>query len=103
MAEPVQRIPTRYNENIDTGRSKRTREPSNSHTAKRPRTEQMAAEMARVRKLEEDKWTAKWLKSFPTLVFYFDAGTEDGQGRTLKQKVIKMGAVSHLARSRLMS
>ena len=45
-------------------------------------------------KMEEEKWTAKWLKMFPTLVFHFETGADEGQRRALAARVVKMGAVS---------
>jgi hypothetical protein len=44
---------------------------------------------------EQEKWRAKWLKSFPTLTFHFEVEAEQGIGKGLKARAIKMGAVSH--------
>jgi regulatory subunit for Cdc7p protein kinase len=43
--------------------------------------------------VEEERWRAKWIKVFPTLVFHFEIGTEES-GKGLKGRVLKMGAVS---------
>lgn len=44
---------------------------------------------------EQQKWTAMWQRAFPTLTFHFELGTEEGLGRGLRQRAIKLGAVSH--------
>jgi hypothetical protein len=43
-------------------------------------------------KMEEERWRAKWIKVFPTLIFHFEIGAEE-VGKGLKGRVIKMGAV----------
>jgi hypothetical protein len=45
--------------------------------------------------VEEERWRAKWIKVFPTLVFHFEIGTEES-GKGLKGRVLKMGAVSRM-------
>jgi len=79
--------------------SKRLREPANADLAftKRVRVEEkreLADATAKSHKLEEEKWTAKWIKVFPTLVLHFEIGAEEGQGKSLVGRVIRMGAVS---------
>ena len=51
------------------------------------------ATAAKNHKLEEEKWRAKWIKVFPTLIFHFEIGSEEGQGKSLAGRVAKMGAV----------
>ncbi|WVN90534.1 uncharacterized protein L203_105770 [Cryptococcus depauperatus CBS 7841] len=51
-----------------------------------------AALIARGNRIEEEKWRAKWIKVFPSLVFYFEIGVEEGTGKSLKNLVLKMGA-----------
>ncbi|WVQ85007.1 hypothetical protein IAT38_007171 [Cryptococcus sp. DSM 104549] len=43
-------------------------------------------------RMEEEKWSAKWVKAFPNLVFHFEIGAEEGGGKALRSRVIKMGA-----------
>lgn len=57
-------------------------------------TEREAA-VGKTSRAEEEKWTAKWIKVFPSLVFYFEIGAEEGSGKSLKSRVLKMGAVGH--------
>ncbi|WVQ96551.1 hypothetical protein IAU59_003656 [Kwoniella sp. CBS 9459] len=47
---------------------------------------------ARNARAEEEKWRAKWVKVFPTLVFHFEIGAEDGMGKTLRNRIARMGA-----------
>ncbi|OXM76001.1 regulatory subunit for Cdc7p protein kinase [Cryptococcus neoformans Bt63] len=54
-------------------------------------TEREAA-VGKTSRAEEEKWTAKWIKVFPSLVFYFEIGAEEGSGKSLKSRVLKMGA-----------
>ena len=42
---------------------------------------------------QEEAWRMKWLKIFPTLIFYFELGTE-GAGKCYENRVKSMGAVS---------
>lgn len=65
--------------------------PSASKRAK-VNTEREAA-VGKTSRAEEEKWTAKWIKVFPSLVFYFEIGAEEGSGKSLKSRVLKMGAV----------
>jgi hypothetical protein len=73
------------------------RTPSASATApsapKRARAEEERAIAARHR-LTQESWREKWLKTFPTLIFYFELGADEGVGRGLRQRVLNMGAVS---------
>jgi hypothetical protein len=58
-----------------------------------------ARDMSAARKnleLEQEKWRVKWIKSFPTLTFHFEVEAEQGPGKGLKARAIKMGAVSRL-------
>lgn len=70
--------------------------------SKRQRAEATAI-AAQSHREEQDRWLQKWLKVFPTLVFHFEIGAEEGAGRGLRQRVLGMGAVStnHLTQSRL--
>ncbi|TYJ58299.1 hypothetical protein B9479_000842 [Cryptococcus floricola] len=52
----------------------------------------VSASNGKVSKADEDKWTRSWVKAFPTLIFYFEIGAEEGPGKTLRSRVIKMGA-----------
>lgn len=45
---------------------------------------------------QQDVWRQKWIKSFPTLIFHFELGAEEGSGKGLKSRAIKMGAVGHI-------
>lgn len=45
---------------------------------------------------EQEKWRMKWIKSFPTLTFHFEVEAEQGPGKGLKARAVKMGAVSCL-------
>jgi hypothetical protein len=47
--------------------------------------------------VEQEKWRMKWIKSFPTLTFHFEVEADQGLGKALKARAIKMGAVSHIA------
>lgn len=53
------------------------------------------ATVGKTSKAEEERWTAKWIKVFPSLVFYFEIGAEEGSGKSLKGRVLKMGAVGY--------
>lgn len=53
------------------------------------------ATVGKTNKAEEERWTAKWIKVFPSLVFYFEIGAEEGSGKSLKSRVLKMGAVGY--------
>ena len=46
--------------------------------------------------MEQEKWRMKWIKSFPTLTFHFEVEAEQGTGKGLKARAIKMGAVSRV-------
>ncbi|WVR06539.1 hypothetical protein IAU60_003570 [Kwoniella sp. DSM 27419] len=48
--------------------------------------------VVRSARAEEEKWRAKWVKVFPTLVFHFEIGADEGQGKTLRNRVMRMGA-----------
>ena len=61
---------------------------TNPARARDSKTSRSAAES------EQEKWRAKWLKSFPTLTFHFEVEAEQGIGKGLKARAIKMGAVS---------
>lgn len=60
--------------------------------SKRARAE--ASQQAARHLEEQDKWIGKWRKAFPSLVFHFELGVEEGIGRGLRQRVLGMGAVS---------
>jgi hypothetical protein len=45
---------------------------------------------------EQEKWRGKWMKSFPTLTLHFEVEAEQGAGKALKARAIKMGAVRFL-------
>jgi hypothetical protein len=45
------------------------------------------------REIEQEKWRSKWVKSFPSLTFHFEVEAEEGAGKMLKARTIKMGAV----------
>lgn len=60
--------------------------------SKRARAE--ASQQAARHLEEQDKWIGKWRKAFPSLVFHFELGVEEGVGRGLRQRVLGMGAVS---------
>lgn len=62
--------------------------------SKRARAE--ASQQAARHMEEQDKWIGKWRKAFPSLVFHFELGVEEGIGRGLRQRVLGMGAVSSL-------
>ncbi|KAK4689703.1 regulatory subunit for Cdc7p protein kinase, partial [Tremellales sp. Uapishka_1] len=47
---------------------------------------------AKNQKAEEEKWRMKWKKAFPTLVFHFEIGADDGPGKIMKSRILKMGA-----------
>jgi hypothetical protein len=49
---------------------------------------------AEKRRADEDKWRKKWIKFFPTLIFHFEIGAEEGPGKALMQKLLKLDAVS---------
>lgn len=81
---------------------KRSRDPggaslSVSKRVKVDEKRELAEATARSHKLEEEKWRAKWVKVFPTLVFHFEIGAEEGQGKSLVGRVTRMGAVSDAA------
>lgn len=61
--------------------------------SKRARAE--ASQQAARHLEEQDKWIGKWRKAFPSLVFHFELGVEEGVGRGLRQRVLGMGAVSY--------
>ncbi|WWC70978.1 uncharacterized protein I206_104931 [Kwoniella pini CBS 10737] len=63
-----------------------------SGSAKRVKLEREAESASRTARAEEEKWRAKWVKVFPTLVFHFEIGSEEGAGKYLKQRVTRMGA-----------
>jgi hypothetical protein len=46
--------------------------------------------------MEQERWRGKWIKSFPTLTFHFEVEAEQGIGKGLKARAVKMGAVSHV-------
>lgn len=81
--EPAEKdpLPTR----LSLSASKRTRDPVPVSTSKRVKIDKIA-------KTEEEAWRSKWVKSFPTLVFHFELGSE-GHGKALEQRVKAMGAV----------
>ena len=56
---------------------------------------EIAANNALAHRVEEERWTTKWIKVFPTLVFHFEIGAEEGAGKSLAARVTKMGAVSY--------
>lgn len=62
--------------------------------SKRQRPDTTDAREAKRLKEEQEKWVAKWQKAFPSLCFHFEIGSEEGIGRGLRQRAIKMGAVS---------
>ena len=74
--------------NVST--SKRTRDAVPLATSKRAKVDKVA-------KTEEAAWRSKWVKSFPTLIFHFELGTE-GHGKILENRVKAMGAVSLISR-----
>ncbi|TXT15995.1 hypothetical protein VHUM_00498 [Vanrija humicola] len=79
-----------------TALGKRARERERAPTApatssKRARAE-AAALAAKSHKQEQEQWLAKWQKVFPTLVFHFEIGAEEGAGRSLNNRVQQMGA-----------
>ena len=88
---------------MPSGSIKRPREtlaPTTSTTAgsKRVKVENVPNEAVRKdHKAEEDMWRAKWIKIFPTLVFHFEVGLGQGNGKALVNRVTKMGAVSGAA------
>ncbi|EIW67729.1 hypothetical protein TREMEDRAFT_33322 [Tremella mesenterica DSM 1558] len=43
-------------------------------------------------KIQNDQWTSKWIKIFPTLVFHFEINLEDGPAKSLKPRIEKLGA-----------
>nr|XP_031864403.1 uncharacterized protein CI109_000317 [Kwoniella shandongensis]KAA5531475.1 hypothetical protein CI109_000317 [Kwoniella shandongensis] len=44
------------------------------------------------RMMEEQQWRDKWTRAFPNLVFHFEIGAEEGPGRNMRNRVLKMGA-----------
>jgi hypothetical protein len=62
--------------------------------AKRQRAEATAL-AAKSHREEQDRWLQKWQKVFPTLVFHFEIGVEEGAGRGLRNRVLNMGAVGN--------
>ncbi|WWD05102.1 hypothetical protein V865_003174 [Kwoniella europaea PYCC6329] len=64
-----------------------------SVSQKRVKLEKDAVDPAvKTARAEEEKWRAKWVKVFPTLVFHFEIGVEEGAGKNLRHRVSKMGA-----------
>ncbi|KAK8858776.1 hypothetical protein IAR55_003006 [Kwoniella newhampshirensis] len=43
-------------------------------------------------RLGEEQWREKWTRAFPNLIFHFEIGAEEGPGRHLRSRVIRMGA-----------
>ncbi|KLT43247.1 hypothetical protein CC85DRAFT_244511 [Cutaneotrichosporon oleaginosum] len=41
---------------------------------------------------EQEAWVAKWQQAFPNLTFHFELGTEEGLGRKMRPRVLKLGA-----------
>lgn len=83
---------------LSTPPGKRSRETAAASLfqAKRARVDvkrESAEATARNHKSEEERWKAKWIKVFPTLVFHFEIGAEEGQGKLLVGRVVRMGAV----------
>nr|XP_019045391.1 hypothetical protein I302_05780 [Kwoniella bestiolae CBS 10118]OCF24321.1 hypothetical protein I302_05780 [Kwoniella bestiolae CBS 10118] len=77
--------------------SKRPRDLTQTHFSsvpqKRVKVEREHIESAvKTARAEEERWRAKWVKVFPTLVFHFEIGVEEGAGKTLRHRVSKMGA-----------
>ncbi|WWC88450.1 uncharacterized protein L201_003361 [Kwoniella dendrophila CBS 6074] len=77
--------------------AKRSRDISQSTytlaQAKRIKLDRQSVDPAvKVARAEEEKWRAKWVKVFPTLVFHFEIGAEEGAGKNLKHRVTRMGA-----------
>jgi regulatory subunit for Cdc7p protein kinase len=70
---------------------KRARADAPAQPVKRSRADPAAVKALRQ---EQEQWTAKWQRAFPTLTFHFELGTEEGQGRGMRQRVTKLGAVS---------
>ncbi|BEI93977.1 uncharacterized protein CcaverHIS019_0604360 [Cutaneotrichosporon cavernicola] len=68
---------------------KRARADVPALPAKRSRADPSAVKAFRH---EQEKWTAKWQAAFPTLTFHFELGAEEGQGRGLRERAIKLGA-----------
>jgi len=84
--------------------SKRTRDPGSGglSSLKRVKVEdkrELVKATAEIHKAEEERWRAKWVKVFPTLVFHLEIGAEEGQGRSLSGRVVRMGAVSDRSRA----
>lgn len=74
---------------------KRPRERSAPATSSKRARAEAAALAAKSHKHEQEQWLAKWQKVFPTLVFHFEIGAEEGVvGRNLNNRVQQMGAVS---------
>jgi hypothetical protein len=91
-------LPSRH-----TSLSKRTRDGDvenfpPSVPLKRSRLNDVGGEKAKERvekaKAEAEVWRSKWLKHFPTLIFHFELGADEGQGKVLMQRILKMNAVS---------
>ena len=75
--------------------SKRSRDSNAQSLPKRPKVEKETADNTSGRhRAEEDKWRAKWVKVFPTLVFHFEIGSDHGPRRALMTRIAEMGAVS---------
>ena len=96
MTAPATR-PTLRDLSVNTPQQvgKRPREYASASTAKRSRVADGAA-AERSRDATQHEWTLKWRKAFPTLVFHFEIGLEDGSARSLKPRLIKMGSVSRV-------
>ncbi|WOO76811.1 Sporulation-specific protein 6 [Vanrija pseudolonga] len=72
---------------------KRPRERSAPATSSKRARAEAAALAAKSHKHEQEQWLAKWQKVFPTLVFHFEIGAEEGVvGRNLNNRVQQMGA-----------
>ncbi|GMK57303.1 hypothetical protein CspeluHIS016_0401370 [Cutaneotrichosporon spelunceum] len=68
---------------------KRPRADAPAQVVKRSRADPSAVKAFRH---EQEKWTAKWQAAFPTLTFHFELGAEEGQGRGLRERAVKLGA-----------
>ena len=75
--------------------SKRARGSNGLSLPKRTKVEKEAVDNSTGRhRAEEEKWRAKWVKVFPTLVFHFEIGSDHGPRRALMARITEMGAVS---------
>ncbi|WRT67995.1 uncharacterized protein IL334_004970 [Kwoniella shivajii] len=70
--------------------SKRPRETI-SITLGNPKRAKLDESALKNAKAEEEKWRAKWIKVFPTLVFHFEIGAEEG-AKHMRNRVMRMGA-----------